>query len=160
MSDSAYERAILRLTALKKEMSEIEEFIRLYKKFSGEARDSSHESHQNVSGTKITERGHIDAPKPKNPPRDQVRKIAREILLERGRPLTRGELLGEFSARGVPIRGADPTKNIGTLMWRMADDFVNIEGHGYWLRDVACERAGYKPSATTKRHTDQRSILE
>ena len=37
---------------------------------------------------------------------------------------------------------------MGTIMWRLRDRFINLEGLGYWPLDVAnerCEGLGYWP---------------
>ena len=33
---------------------------------------------------------------------------------------------------------------MGTVMWRLKDQFVNLEGRGYWPRDIPTK--GYDPS--------------
>jgi len=150
MSDTAYQHAMKRREELKRELSEIDEFLRLHRKFSVGSFQVEVVPPENVSGTKSDSTDTSDDSKATsrrvNPPREEVRRIAREVMLEMGRPLTRGELLEQFAARGTPIQGADPSKNMGTLMWRLSDHFVNIEGHGYWPRDVPCEAVEYDPA--------------
>lgn len=61
---------------------------------------------------------------------------AREVILEARRPLVRSELLELLEAKGVLFDGSDKSKNLGTIMWRFQDRFVQLKGHGYWPKDV------------------------
>lgn len=58
--------------------------------------------------------------------------LARDIIREAGRPMTRSELTEAIEARGVPLAGQDRVKNLGTILWRQKDLFVHIENKGYW----------------------------
>jgi DNA-binding transcriptional regulator YiaG len=61
------------------------------------------------------------------------------ILRDNGRPMTRGELADELQIRRVYLPGKDNesrARYVGTILWRNRDRFENIEGKGYWLRDV------------------------
>ncbi len=40
------------------------------------------------------------------------------------------------SARGIPLAGKDKSKNLGTILWRFSDRFLNILGQGYWPKDA------------------------
>jgi hypothetical protein len=73
-----------------------------------------------------------------------VAKAARVALLEKGRPMKRGELVLELERRGIPLAGSDKNKNLGTILWRHPKDFVHLEKFGYWLRDVPLEGV-YEP---------------
>src|SRR3954447_7273819 len=64
------------------------------------------------------------------------RPLAYEVLLEHGRPMTRNELVGAIEARGFPLAGKNKSKNLGTILWRFRNRFDNIEGRGYWPKDV------------------------
>ena len=55
-----------------------------------------------------------------------------EILRENGKPMSRRELHDALSARGLVVRGAEPTKTLGTILWRARDVIGSIEGRGYW----------------------------
>lgn len=70
-------------------------------------------------------------------PPETVAKIARETLIEHGRPMKRGELVKALEAREVPLAGKDKNKNLGTILWRHASMFVSLDGLGYWPKDVA-----------------------
>ena len=45
---------------------------------------------------------------------------------------------------------------MGTIMWRLRDRFINLEGLGYWPLDVANERCGYTPDLGEKATTSLR----
>ncbi len=66
----------------------------------------------------------------------EVSSIAREVLLERGRPLKRGALVRAIEEKGFHLSGKDKAKNLGTILWRHNHDFVHIEKFGYWPRDL------------------------
>lgn len=51
-------------------------------------------------------------------------------------PMTRGQIARELAARGTPLAGRNVNKNLGTILWRHQDTFVNLEGLGYWLAEV------------------------
>lgn len=135
-------------TALEKELEEIDDFLKLWEKFSGTQME------QLVSG----ESYYIEIPpgdlalsssapatkrERKTPPRDKLAKIIRRLLLEEGRPMVRSALVKRLNERDVPIGGADPSRNIGTTMWRLQDEFINLKGYGYWPRDVDCPEIDY-----------------
>ncbi len=130
MEDSVYKKALLRSLELKTELQDVEQFLELYQRFAGtetEQDDTTGES----GGPRIT--------------RNELAPLIRKSLLKRGRPLTRGQLLEALKEDGVFIGGRNQTKNLGTIIWRLRDQFVNIEGYGYWPRDVEYEHAGYDP---------------
>ncbi len=139
MTDRAYQNALKRRSVLQKELAEVDEFIRLWRRYAGT--EAEHE----VTGGRY-EAGETSPVFERNLSREQVGKWAREFILELGTPMTRGELVNAFHMRGLPIGGVNPARNMGTIMWRLRDNFVNIEGHGYWPRDKACPATGYDPS--------------
>jgi len=59
----------------------------------------------------------------------------RKILLDRGTPMTRRELHSALAERGFLVRGTDPVKTLGTILWRAKDQIVGIDGHGYWPKN-------------------------
>jgi hypothetical protein len=70
-----------------------------------------------------------------NPEPATVMKEVTEILRSAPAPMTRTELLGELSSRGIKIGGQDPAKVLGTNIWRhmkRANDIVSLDD-GYWL---------------------------
>ncbi|MCP5371092.1 MAG: hypothetical protein H6907_05100 [Hyphomicrobiales bacterium] len=137
MDDRAYRNAVKRRDELQRELETVNTFIRLYRQFSGT--DGEHKAGANTShDSTLVERPTIS--------RMGVAKYAREFMIERGSPMTRGELVDKFDEFGLPVGGTDKSKNMGTIMWRLRDEFVNLEGHGYWPRDIPCPRIGYDPS--------------
>lgn len=76
---------------------------------------------------------------------DEFTELARTILIENGRPMTRGQLLLAFKERGRHIGGVDEQKNLGTKIWRARDRIVNVPGAGYWPREIPCGAVSYHP---------------
>jgi hypothetical protein len=58
-------------------------------------------------------------------------------------------MLTALAAKGYPVPGTDPSKNLGTIMWRLQDKFVNINGHGFWIRGKAYLPANYTGESST-----------
>jgi len=67
------------------------------------------------------------------------------ILRERGHPLSRRELHSALADRGLEVKGADPVKALGTMLWRGKDQLVQLKGLGYWPRWDQYHPAGYFP---------------
>lgn len=82
-----------------------------------------------------------DNPKPAGVVRESI-----VILRERGHPLSRRELHTALAERGLEVKGADPIKALGTMLWRAPDQLVQLEGFGYWPKGEAYHPAGYYPS--------------
>lgn len=64
-----------------------------------------------------------------------------EILREQGRPMSRRQLHDALSDRGLVVRGTEPTKTLGTILWRARDVIDSIEGRGYWPKGDPVPRA-------------------
>lgn len=83
--------------------------------------------------------------------REALRPHIREALKQAGKPLTRGQLLRAMDQREIPVGGAtDRSKNMGTIMWRLKDEFVNLDGFGYWPISEPYQPAGYSPEVTSE----------
>jgi hypothetical protein len=83
--------------------------------------------------------------------REQLRPHIEAVIREAGKPLTRGNLLKKLDQRGTPVGGeADRAKNMGTIMWRLKDQFINLPGYGYWIKGEPCPAAGYDPELTER----------
>ena len=80
-----------------------------------------------------------------NSPEEVASRLMRDTLIKRGRPLACGQLFEALKEDGVFVGGQDPIKILGTIIWRLRNRFTNIEGHGYWPRDVACPAVGFEP---------------
>lgn len=85
----------------------------------------------------------IDEPPPKrvrvsdNPKPADVVAAAVEVIRTANRPLTRREIHVSLADRGIVVRGADPIKALGTMLWRSGKDrLTQVEGYGYWIKDV------------------------
>ena len=79
-----------------------------------------------------------------NPRSSAVIGAAITILREGGRPLSRRQLHGALAERGLDIKGGDPIKALGTILWRGRDKLVQLQGFGYWPIDDPYETAGYR----------------
>lgn len=79
--------------------------------------------------------------------RHQLSPIIRDVLIDLNEPKPRGPLVDALADRGIYIGGDKPSRNLGTIMWRLRDQFINIEGCGYWPIDLPCEKIGYNPEA-------------
>ena len=131
MSDKAYENALKRKLELQKELEKIDGFLRLYEQF---AEDQA-EYQPELPKARADSKGSV-ADAYVNPSRDEVGAYARELMIRTGQPKTRGEILAYLEEIGHPLKGKNPSQNIGTIMWRLRDQFRNIEGQGYWPSDV------------------------
>jgi hypothetical protein len=83
--------------------------------------------------------------KTSNPDRQLVGEYAEAILRGTDRPMLREDLFASLKQRGVEITGKDPLMVFSTMMWRMRDRFVRLQGQGYWLANEPCPAAGYYP---------------
>jgi len=81
-----------------------------------------------------------------NPKKEDVVEASREIIRERGEPVSRADLFRALKERGIELRGADPEMVLSTMLWRMRDQIVRLNGGGYWLADRPWELAGYDPA--------------
>lgn len=88
---------------------------------------------ENARRTRVT-----DNPKPA-----VVVEAVLDILRNNGHPMSRRELHTTLGLRGLHVRGADPVKALGTMLWRAPEQLVQIEGYGYWPKDDPYPPAGY-----------------
>ena len=70
-----------------------------------------------------------------NPPPDKLIPAAKEVILERGFPLSRRAIHEGLAKRGLVVHGTDPLKTLGTILWRAQDEIQSIEGRGYWPKE-------------------------
>jgi hypothetical protein len=140
------ENARKRLTALRAEAREIERFIEMYERF----------ERKNVSGPSSSGLDHSEETYPQNstnsPPVDnwdnadlgertgprptEIAEMMERMIREAGRPMTRGEILKAFDMRDYEIPAKDRSRYLGTIAWRNKGKFINVNGLGYWLRNV------------------------
>lgn len=158
MAENDIKKIMEKRELLRQELQKIDNFLDLY--------------HELIGGTEMV---HNDpsAPtsRPSGEPKSHGRKrsrgtvkpsdlgpMARRILLEHGRPMTRSELLKALEERDVVLAGEDKARYLGTIMWRMKEVFVNLDGYGYWPRDVECAEAKYNPIADKIREVGKRGM--
>lgn len=63
-------------------------------------------------------------------PAKKVVDAAKKIILKAGKPMTRFELLPALQEAKVIVGGKEPTRNLGTIMWRSKT--FQSTGEGYW----------------------------
>lgn len=146
-SDAAVRRAIQRRQELEEEIRQIDLFLSLYERFSGQP-----VAHRNVLGSEAQEAGESgeasmldDTGVGSGMTQKDFVDLARELLLEIGRPVNGPGLLRKFHEKGRRIGGADEMKNLTTKVWRAKDAIIKIPGAGYWPVDVACPAVSYVP---------------
>jgi hypothetical protein len=137
MSDSAYKNALAKKERLIKELDEVNSFLKLYQRFAPKV-CANVDTGKSVDRafTQMTldaEMGQNQSPKQTIP--ERFRPIIRDVLVRAGRPLPLSDLLGVLSNNGTPVPGEKPAKNLGTILWRLQKDFINLEGYGYWVRE-------------------------
>lgn len=81
-----------------------------------------------------------------NPSRDEVVSMVMEIIEAAGAPIQRQPLFDALVAKGVVIRGKDPTLVLATMLWRSQDKIVKLHGRGYWIASRPYPPASYSPS--------------
>lgn len=155
--DTAYRNALARKRELEAELARVDDFLRLYQEFAGRSpsADETAAAHHTefVQGKLLQEEQLAPGAPPasrsnrKTGSREEFARVARQVLLDTGRPMSRSEIADAVMARGVHVGGKDKAANVGTLMWRMNDRFVNLPGLGYWPKDVEYSPARYSPTS-------------
>jgi hypothetical protein len=138
-----------KIAVLKAQVAELERFIAMHEMLltggteqQVQDRMTSIMSGKNASGNETSK--HIPVDTVENSRRgragkmrpDHTAELMQRIIREVGRPLTRGELVQAFESRDVQIPYSDKGRYIGTIAWRNKGIFENIEGRGYWLREL------------------------
>ncbi|QNT69122.1 hypothetical protein [Defluviicoccus vanus] len=152
VSDAAVRRAIQRRQELEEEIRQIDLFLSLYERFAGQP-----VAVRNLPGTELQESGENEPGSPDDiavgggmTQKDFI-ELARELLLEIGRPVNGPGLLRKFHEKGRRIGGADEMKNLTTKVWRARDVIIKIPGAGYWPADVPCPAVSYVPPKNAKK---------
>lgn len=125
MSIDVVEAARHRLEVLATEMRQLEAFIEM--------------SERLASG--LTGPIASDALRPSRPgsrhvpgsPRPREIVAAVQAILSPDAILDRHELVERLREEGISMTGADPAKNLGTILWRNRDVFEHVHGRGYRL---------------------------
>jgi hypothetical protein len=82
-----------------------------------------------------------------NPKKEEVAEATRQIILERGEPISRGDLFKALADRGLEIISeSDPEMVLSTMLWRMQDQIVRLKSGGYWLAERPYAPAAYDPA--------------
>lgn len=84
-----------------------------------------------------------------NPSKESVARDVQAILMANGKPMKRDALYKRLDANNVDIRGKNPQMILSTMLWRMPEKFVRLAGHGYWLKNLPFEPAGYEPDSSS-----------
>ncbi|MDI1325651.1 MAG: hypothetical protein PSV23_02520 [Brevundimonas sp.] len=141
------EIARARLVAIEQEAEKLRLFLRSWEEVA-DYLNSDHDAPATATESvdeAVGER--LDAPETRtravNPPTRVVVEEAIRVLNERGHPMTRRALHEALWARGVEVRGRDPVKTLGTILWRATNDVVQLDGYGYWPKKAPYARAGY-----------------
>ena len=143
MTNDAYQKALQKRDLLRREIEKIEDFLEVYRELTGTEPVRS-EVKAPVSPARVVRSYGRKRKRGTVKPSDLAPMVGR-ILVEHGAPMTRSELLAALAERDVVLAGEDKAKYLGTILWRMREAFVNLEGHGYWPRELAYDPAGYRP---------------
>ncbi|MGU3418211.1 hypothetical protein [Methylobacterium sp. D54C] len=152
-----------RINALRQEVREAEAFISAWHQFADAApielaRAHPEAAQKRAGSHSIGADGVVQASPsrrtriPGNPKKEEVARVAREIIEERGEPVLRSVLLQDLADRGLNVRGADPEMVLSTMLWRVRDTsgLVRLPTGGYWVADRPHEPTGYVPGSNTE----------
>lgn len=151
-SDDAYHNALAKKARLIKELEEVNSFLKMYQKFAPkgatvtptEGSASALDHHSVVdNGTQYPIHRGVPLPGKRESTPERFAPIIHGLIRGAGRPIPRGELVNRLSDNGTPVPGKDKSKNLGTIMWRLQDRFVNLAGHGYWIKGEPFPLANY-----------------
>jgi len=153
--DGVFEAALAREAELEQELKKIRDFLSTYRVLAhglkldslntdGTKADQSTPKHNPVDNGRQDEGGgapQLDATPARrgrvtgNPKPSDVVAAAADVIRTVGRPLTRRQIHNALARRGIVVRGADPIKALGTMLWRSGGDILQqIDGRGYWLQ--------------------------
>ena len=117
--DAVLQKVMARKRRLEEELHRIETFLSVYEEVGGEPEMSIDED--------------AEPAKTRNNPNEIIEAVA-DVIRAAGRPLMRGDIVDRVEASGIAINSADKPRYVGTLLWRNAERFPNIEGQGYGLK--------------------------
>jgi hypothetical protein len=143
-------RTAARLEELRREHGTTHDWIMAWHKFAGEKPDAADEGDESKNRR----------PRPINPRRTDVGRVAWSIISRRGRPIPRDELFKELAAQGMIIQGKDPEMVLSTMMWRMQDVFVRLPGFGYWKKATPYAPAAYIPGMNVEDDGEDAKVAE
>lgn len=157
--DNVYEAARKRRDELQSELKSLSDFIEMYQRtrhlLGMDSREQTVNSEPDTSALNAPPREspatlpHDAEPAKRtrvtsNPKPAEVIRGAKEILLEMRRPLSRKELHERLWEHGLEVKGADPVKTLGTILWRAKEDMVSVKD-GYWVNGEPLPEYGYDP---------------
>jgi hypothetical protein len=146
--DAAYQNAIQKRHRLRQELERLDLFIAMYDELADEAflnarQDTAVQTMNeredcDLSGITTKTQASLnlgESPRrvTDNPKPAEVIEAVKAVLRERGQPLTRSQIREALERKGVIVRGANPTKVLGTMLWR-SDEIETIENLGYWIK--------------------------
>ena len=168
--DAVYKSALVHRAELELRLARIVDFIELYDELSSMRAPSGKPSEMANSRATSAENERRDpagehqgahhlatASAPEARPRRlettpaMIIDAAKEAIRRAGVPMSRKEIVEAIAADGVVVDVANPTRHVGSIMWRYNDQIIHLEGHGYWLRDQPFEPAGYLPASGARR---------
>ena len=123
----------------KRQLLEIDNFIRLWERYSGRSVEELVKEDPSVAEANLgfaISTG-FKKNKTKNPKKEQVAKVVVDILQETGTPLSRSALFQKLTERGITLGGSNPEMVLSTMLWRTKDAFniLRLKSGGYALRD-------------------------
>lgn len=123
-------------------MDRVGQFVKDWEEFSGQSLGAHIKGTLDVKlpPVSVSASGHMT---PKNPKKEEVAEAAREILMDRGKPMSRDDLFTALTERGIIIHGKNPPVVLQTMLWRMQNVIVHLKGSGYWTADEAYQAADY-----------------
>ena len=135
MPHTAYENAIAKRDALRKEIEKIEEFLALYQQFESDGIDTINAIKANKNGAKTPES--TATPHRRKSPRKVTPVVLKDnvadILKDSGKPLSRREIVEAIEARGIVMPGTNKTGYIGSLLHRFKSEISSTKQGGYWF---------------------------
>lgn len=152
-NDATIQKALARKRELEAELREINVFIELYRKYSGNDGLSASVETDGALPSQPTH-GSNGAGESKSKDRSRgmsqgdFEALARDIMLERGVPLSLEAVLDGFHAKGRGLGGTNEMGNLKTKMWRATAESKSIKripGAGLWPRDIPCPAVSYVP---------------
>jgi hypothetical protein len=144
------------IAVLRAKLERAERFIKDWEEFA----TLESPSHVSVEASDTLDTAPPPPPRRKNPRKEDVGGGARQILLERGNPLGKDDLLAALAERGLALHGKEPSMVLQTMLWRMRDKIIHMKGIGYWPIDVAHEASGHEPGDAFMAHTDPEEITD
>lgn len=160
--DDVYEAARKRRDELQIELKTLNDFIDVYQRtrqlLGLDSREHKENSQAGAPSGTATVQASPATPSPAgdepkrtrvtdNPPSAEVIRAVKDIMFQARRPFVRRELHRLLAQRGLEVRGVDPIKTLGTILWRAKDDIVSLPEGGYWVRGVPLPEHGYDPSS-------------